>query len=111
MVKIKKNVLFHITNEYPTFSKSLKKIADYILSNTAQPQYLSIHQLADICDVSESSVFRLCQILGFNGYKEFKYALAEANSATLTDGGIEAYAEILPEDSFGEMAKNYLHIM
>jgi DNA-binding MurR/RpiR family transcriptional regulator len=105
VIKIKKNVLFHITNEYPTFSKSLKKIADYILSNTAQPQYLSIHQLAEICDVSESSVFRLCQILGFNGYKEFKYALAEANSATLTDGGIDAYAEILPEDSFGEMAK------
>ncbi len=105
MIKIKKNVLFNITNEYPTFSKSLKKIADYILSNTAQPQYLSIHQLAEICDVSESSVFRLCQILGFNGYKEFKYALAEANSATLTDGGIDAYAEILPEDSFGEMAK------
>ena len=102
---IKKNVLLHITNEYPTFSKSLKRIADYILSNSSGPQYLSIHQLADICGVSESSVFRLCQILGFDGYKEFKYALAEANSAQLIDGEIDAYAEILPEDSFSDMAK------
>lgn len=94
-----------ITNEYLTLSKPLKRIADYILSNTSEPQYMSIYEIAAVCSVSESSVFRFCQILGFKGYKEFKYALAEANSAKLTDGGIDAYEEILPEDSFMDMAK------
>lgn len=99
------NVLTKITNEYLALSKPLKRIADYILANTSKPQYLSIHQLADACEVSESSVFRFCQILGFKGYKEFKYALAEVNSAKLIDGEIDAYEEILPEDSFIDMAK------
>ncbi len=105
MVIIKNNVLTKITNEYLTFSKPLKRIADYILSNTSEPQYMSIYEMAAVCSVSESSVFRFCQILGFKGYKEFKYALAEANSAKLIDGEIDAYEEILPDDSFMEMAK------
>lgn len=105
VIIIKNNVLTKITNEYLTLSKPLKRIADYILSNTSEPQYLSIYQLAAACEVSESSVFRFCQILGFKGYKEFKYALAEANSAKLIDGEIDAYEEILPEDTFMEMAK------
>lgn len=105
MVTIKNNVLTQITNEYLTFSKPLKRIADYILSNASEPQYKSIYELAAICSVSESSVFRFCQTLGFKGYKEFKYALAEANSAKLIDGEIDAYDEILPEDSFMDMAK------
>ena len=101
----KDNVLTQITNEYLSLSKPLKRIADYILSNISEPQYLSIYQLAAACEVSESTVFRFCQILGFKGYKEFKYALAEANSAKLIDGEIDAYEEILPEDSFIDMAK------
>lgn len=105
MVIIKNNVLTRITNEYLTFSKPLKRIADYILSDTSEPQYMSIYEIAAKCSVSESSVFRFCQILGFKGYKEFKYALAEANSAKLIDGEIDAYEKILPEDSFMDMAK------
>lgn len=101
----KNNVLTEIANEYLGLSKPLKRIADYILSNISQPQYLSIYQLATACDVSEATVFRFCKALGFNGYKDFKYALAEANSAKLIDGEIDAYEEILPEDSFMDMAR------
>ena len=57
------------------FSRNERHVADYILSNPQEMRSLSGEALAAICGVSRSTVLRLCQKLGYQGYAEFKYAL------------------------------------
>lgn len=53
-------------------------MADYVLENTKSVVYMSITDLADACDVGESSIFRFCKSLSYKGYQEFKIALAHS---------------------------------
>ncbi len=41
---------------------------------------MSITDLADACNVGESSVFRFCKTMKLKGYQEFKIALAHSIS-------------------------------
>jgi len=66
-----------------TFTNAEKKIAEYILSNPQKVLYMSISELADTCDVGDTSVFRFCRHLDKKGYMDFKMDLAQ----TLTSRG------------------------
>ncbi|HET7580293.1 MAG TPA: MurR/RpiR family transcriptional regulator [Bacillales bacterium] len=57
-------------------SKKEKRVADYILAHPEEVIHESITGLADNVDVAESTVFRLCKRIGFDGYQGFKIALA-----------------------------------
>lgn len=52
------------------------KVFDWIISNQNQVLDMSITQLAKSCEVSEATVIRACQTLDFNGYRDFRIALA-----------------------------------
>lgn len=62
---------------YPSFTKSEKKIAQYILDNYKDIMYLSVTELAELAKVSETTVFRFCRNMGFKGYPEFKLVIAQ----------------------------------
>jgi DNA-binding MurR/RpiR family transcriptional regulator len=47
-----------------------EKVAKYILENAADATYVSTNQMADALNVSNASIFRLSQALGFEGYGE-----------------------------------------
>lgn len=66
---------------YNSFTNTERKVADYILEHTRSVIYMSITDLADACDVGESSIFRFCKSLTFKGYQEFKIALAHSITA------------------------------
>lgn len=70
------NVLGEIKNNYSSFTKSGKKIADYVLNNVHQVLFMSITDLADACNVGDTSVFRFCRTLKLKGYQEFKMLLS-----------------------------------
>ncbi|MBV1910690.1 MAG: MurR/RpiR family transcriptional regulator [Kangiellaceae bacterium] len=55
-----------------------KKLADYILSNSALLRDYSSQQLASAVGVSQSSVVKFCQKLGYKGYPDIKLAINEA---------------------------------
>lgn len=77
---MEEELLFHIVGKkYSQLTRSSRKIADYILANKAEAQFLSITALAEECDVAEASVTRFCRSLGFSGYSEFKIALAKSS--------------------------------
>lgn len=59
-----------------SFSKSQKKIADYVLSHEKQAFTLTAAELAKAADVSEATVVRFAVGLGFNGYHHFQKSLA-----------------------------------
>ncbi|MEH2942731.1 MurR/RpiR family transcriptional regulator [Lachnospiraceae bacterium KK002] len=79
------NILEYITEQYHSLTRSGKKLADYIFTNTSRAQYLSISTLAENSGVSEASITRFCHGLGLSGYNDFKLALAKA--AYVTDLG------------------------
>jgi len=65
-----------IHSTYNNLTTTEKKVADYILENADKVVYMSITDLADACNVGESSIFRFCKSLGLKGYQEFKIAIA-----------------------------------
>ena len=73
-----------IKSHYNTFTRAEKHIADYVLSSAKNVLYMSITELANACDVGDTSVFRFCRHLGKSGYQDFKVDLAQAVSEAHT---------------------------
>ncbi|MBR2616427.1 MAG: MurR/RpiR family transcriptional regulator [Clostridia bacterium] len=71
-------LVMRIENAIPNLSKSEKVVAGYIVQNPEQVISLSVAALADICGVSDPTVVRMCQKLGFSGYQSLKLAMAAA---------------------------------
>jgi len=95
-----------IHSKYNNLTNTEKKVADYVLENAGQVVYMSITDIADICGVGESSIFRFCKSLNFKGYQEFKIALAHSITAgneipQLTD-------KILMDDTIDQVASKVL---
>lgn len=76
MVKV--NVMTLISINYRNFTKAEQKVADYINGDPKQVLYASITDIAEKCGVGDTSVFRFCRKLGFNGYHEFRMMLAQS---------------------------------
>jgi len=72
------NIFTNINNGYYHFTASEKKVADYVLANKTDVQYMSISELADVCSVAEATISRFCRRLKLKGYNAFKLAMAKA---------------------------------
>lgn len=59
-----------------SFSKSQKKIADYILTHEKQAFTMTAAELAKAAEVSEATVVRFAVSLGYDGYQRFQKSLA-----------------------------------
>lgn len=59
-------------NNGTTFSDSEQTIVNYLLENMNQVSDLTLDQLAKKVYVSNATIIRMCQKLGFKGYKQFK---------------------------------------
>ncbi|WMJ88789.1 MurR/RpiR family transcriptional regulator [Anaerocolumna sp. MB42-C2] len=66
-----------IENSYGKFTKSEKVVADFVFQNPQKVLYTSITDLAEMCGVGDTTVFRFCKALKLNGYQEFKMLLAQ----------------------------------
>jgi len=72
-----KDVLTFIKMNERSFTKTEKKIMNYILKNTDKVIYMTITELSDELKIGEGTIVRFCQKLGFSGFHPFKIALAE----------------------------------
>lgn len=70
------SLLLDIQLLYNQFTKTEKKIADYVVENPNEVLFMSITDLADACDVADASVHRFCRAAGVKGYQEFKMKLS-----------------------------------
>ncbi len=73
-----------IRNSYSTFSKGQKKIANAILNDYDKAAYMTASKLGMLVGVSESTVVRFANELGFEGYSEFQRAVQELVRTKLT---------------------------
>lgn len=88
--------LMKIRHLYETLTPAEKRIADYILENSAQVVQMTISNLAQQCSVAKSAVMRCCKTLGFTGYPALKLALS-AELAQNSQYNFSPY--ISPKDS------------
>ena len=69
------DLLKHIEERMPSFSKGQKRIASYILEQYDKAAYITASKLSEIVGVSESTVVRFAIELGFDGYPDFQQSL------------------------------------
>lgn len=99
--------LTKIKSSYNQFTKAEKKVADYILQYPKEVLFMSITDLAEACEVGDTSVFRFCKTMDLKGYQEFKMML----SLSMREGAEsrrEMEGDISLDDSFSELAKKVL---
>jgi DNA-binding MurR/RpiR family transcriptional regulator len=65
-----------IRDTYGSLKKAEKKAAQYILENPESIIHLSITEFAYESKASETTIFRLCNKLGYKGYQDLKINLA-----------------------------------
>ncbi len=70
--------LLKIRSERDQMSAIERRIADFILDNAQLLRDYSSQQLANALGISQSSVVKFSQKLGFKGYPDLKYAIGEA---------------------------------
>lgn len=73
-----------IEERMPRFSKGQKLIATYIVNHYDKAAYLTASKLGTLVGVSESTVVRFANELGFEGYPEFQHSLQEIIRTRLT---------------------------
>ena len=75
---MKKPYEFEIKARYAGLRMSERKVADIYLSWDKDFEELSLATLAEKAGVSQPSVMRFVKAMGFDGFKEFKYAILKA---------------------------------
>ncbi|MBR2387240.1 MAG: MurR/RpiR family transcriptional regulator [Clostridia bacterium] len=96
---MKRNLLKTIEEKMPTFSKGQKRIAAYVIENYDKAAYMTASKLGAITEVSESTVVRFADELGFAGYPEFQRSLRELVRTKLTSfQRIEVANNIIGDD-------------
>lgn len=73
-----------IQNNFPRLSKGQKLIAEFIMNNYDRAAFMTAAALGDAVGVSESTVVRFANTLGYNGYRELQKELQELIKNKLT---------------------------
>lgn len=68
---------FIIREKYAELRRSEKKAADYLLQYTGDGRTLTLEQFAAGANVSQPTVLRFLRALGYKGFKDFRYVLAQ----------------------------------
>ena len=84
-----------IEGTYASLRTAEQQVADFILGHAEELIYLTVTELAERTQTSESTVVRLCQKIGYKGYQEFKIMLAR----DLVGPTETVYEQIAPTDS------------
>lgn len=74
------DILERIHASYYQLTATERKVADFVLNQHAQVQFMSITQLADECGTAEATISRFCRSLKLKGFNAFKIELARYNA-------------------------------
>lgn len=72
-----KDIVSQIRENYNSFSKRHRILADYILDNPGDVAFLSINELSQATGISPATITRFAHKLEFQGYNEFQRAIYE----------------------------------
>src|SRR5258706_4374600 len=98
-------LLARIRDAYDSMSAGQQKVLEFFLSCRLEAVYLSAARIAELVDVSHSTVVRTAQALGFDGFPEFQTALQEQVSGKMNSTGVyqlgarKLISELLEQDN------------
>ena len=99
------SAMLKIRAERDQMSAIERRIADFIAENSHLLRDYSSQQLANTLKISQSSVVKFSQKLGFKGYSDLKYSIAD--SIARGDGGEgNSIGEPLRDDPHGALAES-----
>lgn len=102
------DILSGIRAKYNQLTKAEKRVADVILRDPRAVLFMSITDLAEMCGVGDTSVFRFCKTMNLKGYQEFKMRM----SLSFHDGKpVSSYLEndIVEGDTFTQVSQKVLN--
>ena len=99
------SALVKIRSERDRMSAIERRIADFVLENAQLLRDYSSQQLANALGISQSSVVKFCQKLGFRGYPDLKLSISEA-LVRADNGNGEHAAEAAQEDRATTLASS-----
>jgi len=97
------STLVKLRAERDQMSAIERRIADFMLDNAQLLRDYSSQQVANALGISQSSVVKFSQKLGFRGYPDLKYAIGQALARNDGNGAVAAPAS---EDLHGSLAGN-----
>lgn len=100
--------LVKMRTAYNQFTKAEKKVADYILQHPREVLFMSITDLAEACQVGDTSVFRFCKSMELKGYQEFKMVLSLSLNES-EKGNSRFSGNVSLNDTFQELAQKVLN--
>ena len=99
------HILSTIRTSYHKLSDAQRRVADYVLLHSGEILYHSISELADSCDVSETTVVRFLKKIQYDSYQVFRVEMAQSEEK----GHFEASpSEIDPSDKSDEIVEKVL---
>jgi DNA-binding MurR/RpiR family transcriptional regulator len=85
-----------------------QQLADYILTNPDLIRDMPSQKLAQQVGISQASVVRFTQKLGYKGYPDFKFALTDSLYRQQQNGAAKLHGEISLDDNFLVMSQKLL---
>ena len=85
------------------FSKTERKVYDYIVQKPTAIETATITKIAELCQVSTSGILRFCQVLGYKGYKDFRFDMLHYLH--------QEHVEVNSENLFDELTSKYLSVI
>ncbi|KAF1712600.1 transcriptional regulator [Pseudoxanthomonas kalamensis DSM 18571] len=95
--------LVRIRSERDQMSAIERRIADFVLENAALLRDYSSQQLANALGISQSSVVKFSQKLGFKGYPDLKYSIGEAVARNGNGQMVDLPEAAAPTDAYGQL--------
>lgn len=99
------NILERIHAAYYHLTAAERKVADFVLAQHNQVQFMSITQLAEECGVAEATVSRFCRSLKLKGFNAFKIELAKHSVSGSGSGPDRKPREESPDTLEGRCAQ------
>ena len=96
------DVFTKINREYYQLTGAERKIADHIMLQRQECQFMSISELAEAAEVAEATVSRFCRRLGYRGYSAFKLAVAGSAAGP---SPAPQYSGAVSEDDVADMCQ------
>ncbi len=82
------DIMALIRDAYAGMSAGQQKVLEFFLSRRLEAVYLPAARIAELVDVSHSTVVRTAQALGFDGFPEFQTALQEQVLGRINSTGV-----------------------
>jgi DNA-binding MurR/RpiR family transcriptional regulator len=102
------STLLRIRQMYPTLAQNDRKLADFLLHNAEQARHLSSQKLAQLAGISQSSVVKFAQKMGYKGFPALKLALSETLAQPQKEPVVTVHNQILSSDSLKAVGEKLL---